>query len=117
MATPALDSRSGFREVIVNVGLDSNQNIKVDPPYFSISKGKNEEVRWVCVQEHECGSDGPCFTVDFEENGSPFYESQFSSDAPVSGLARRNVLPGPKIYEYTVRIGNKSLDPGGGVRG
>jgi len=26
----------------------------------------------------------PCFTVDFEKNGSPFYESQFSSDAPIS---------------------------------
>jgi len=115
MATPALGT--SFREVIVKVGLDGDQNIKVDPPYFSISKSKNEEVRWVCAQEHKCDTDDPCFTVDFEKNGSPFYESQFSSAAAVSGLAKRSILPGPKIYEYTVRIGNKSLDPGGGVRG
>jgi len=58
----------------------------------------------------------PCFTVDFEKNGSPFYESQFSSDSPISGLVRRDVLPGPKRYNYTVRAGDKSLDPGGGVK-
>jgi len=115
MATPALSASS--REVIVRVGLDSDANIKVDPSYFFISKSNNEEVKWVCDQEHECESDSPCFTVDFEKNGSPFYESQFSSAAPFSGLAKRSVLPGPKIYEYTVRIGNKSLDPGGGVKG
>jgi hypothetical protein len=104
------------REVIVRIGLDKNENIEVVPPYFLVSKGGNEEVRWVCVQEHEHHKDGPCFNVDFEKNGSPFYESQFSSDAPVSGLVKRNVLAGPRIYDYTVRIGDKSLDPGGGVR-
>ena len=115
MATPALGASS--REVIVRVGLDSNQDIKVDPAYFFISKSKNEEVKWVCDQGHTCDPVEPCFTVDFEKNGSPFYESQFSSTAPFSGLAKRSVLPGPKIYEYTVRIGDKSLDPGGGVKG
>jgi hypothetical protein len=55
--------------------------------------------------------------VDFETNGSPFYESQFSSDAPVSGLAKRSVLAGPKVYKYTVRVkGKDDLDPGGGVK-
>lgn len=106
----------GSREVVVTVGLDAQQNIAVAPEYFQISKSKNEEVRWVCGMKHEHNKDGPCFTVDFEKNGSPFYESQFSSDAPVSGLARRGVLPGPKIYEYTVRVGNKQVDPGGGVQ-
>jgi hypothetical protein len=106
----------GSREVIVKVGLDSKQNIEVVPAYFVISKSRNQEVTWVCAQEHEHDKDGPCFTVDFEKNGSPFYESQFSSDAPVSGLAKRNVLPGPKIYDYVVRIGAKKLDPGGGVQ-
>jgi hypothetical protein len=115
MATPSFGARG--REVIVKVGLDSCDNIEVVPAYFLISKSRNEEVKWVCTQEHEHSTDGPCFTVDFEKNGSPFYESQFSSDAPFSGAARRSVLPGPKIYEYTVRIkGKKDLDPGGGVQ-
>lgn len=105
-----------FRDVIVKIWLGSTGDIKVDPEYFQISKCRNEEVKWVCVQNHEHATDGPCFTVDFEKNGSPFYETQFSSDAPVSGLAMRSVLPGPKIYNYTVRIGDKTLDPGGGVQ-
>jgi hypothetical protein len=107
----------GSREVIVSIGLDGKGNIQAVPDYFEVSKGNNEEVRWVCVQDHEHSKVGPCFTVDFEKNGSPFYESQFSSDAPVSGLARRNVMPGPKRYNYTVRIAGKNdLDPGGGVK-
>src|SRR3981189_2714816 len=105
------------REVLVKVGLDTKGNIEAIPDYFEISKQKNEEVRWVCAQDHKHEGPDPCFTVDFEKNGSPFYESQFSSDAPISGLARRNVLPGPKIYKYTVRIkGKPDLDPGGGVK-
>jgi hypothetical protein len=113
MATPS----PAFREVQVRIGLDATGNIVVDPNYFEVSKRGNEEVRWVCNQDHRCDELEPCFTVDFEKNGSPFYESQFSSLSPVSGLARRSVLPGPKIYEYTVRVGLKSLDPGGGVKG
>lgn len=106
----------GNREVVVTIGLDAQQNIAVAPEYFKISKSRNEEVRWVCALNHEHEKEGPCFTVDFDKNGSPFYETQFSSDAPVSGLPRRGVLPGPKIYEYTVRVGNKAVDPGGGVQ-
>jgi hypothetical protein len=109
---PALETR----EVLVRIGFDSKGDIEAVPEYFIVSKGRNEEVRWVCAQNHEHDEDGPCFTVDFEKNGSPFYESQFSSDAPVSGLARRSVLPGPKVYNYTVRIGDKTQDPGGGVK-
>jgi hypothetical protein len=114
MATPATSPVS--REVIVKIGLNSEGDIAVVPTYFLVSQSANEEVRWVCAQDHVHDKDGPCFTVDFEKNGSPFYESQFSSDAPVSGLAKRNVLPGPKMYNYTVRIGDKALDPGGGVQ-
>lgn len=110
---PALE----IREVLVKIGLDDKGNIVAVPDYFQVSKRRNEEVRWVCAQNHKHDVDGPCFTVDFEKNGSPFYESQFSSDAPVSGLAKRSVLPGPKIYNYTVRIAGKDdLDPGGGVK-
>jgi hypothetical protein len=121
MATPSQQNMAtpspAFREVPVRIGLDAARNIVVDPEYFEVSKSGNEEVRWVCNQDHTCDELVPCFTVDFEKNGSPFYESQFSSNSPVSGLARRSVLPGPKRYEYTVRVGSKSLDPGGGVRG
>jgi hypothetical protein len=126
MATPGLGKvnknpsgpRPGSREAVVEIGLDINGNIEADPDYFEIRKSKNEEVKWVCVQKHDHPKGEPCFTVDFDKkNGSPFYESQFSSDAPFSGLAKRNVLPGSKIYEYTVRIpGKPDLDPGGGVK-
>ena len=109
---PALE----IREVLVKIGLDDKGNIVAVPDYFQVSKRRNEEVRWVCAQNHKHDVDGPCFTVDFEKNGSPFYESQFSSDAPVSGLAKRSVLPGPKRYNYTVRVGDKISDPAGGVK-
>lgn len=116
--TQSLGNRQKFasRDVVVSIGLDDQQNITVDPEYFKISKGNNEEVRWVCAMKHDHIESRPCFTVDFDKNGSPFYETQFSSDAPVSGLARRDVLPGPRIYEYTVRVGDKEVDPGGGVQ-
>jgi hypothetical protein len=114
MATSAL--APGNRDVVVHIGLNDKGEIEAVPEYFQVSKNGNEEVRWVCAQRHEHPQDRPCFTVEFEKNGSPFYESQFSSDAPVSGLVRRSVLAGPKIYNYTVRVDGKSLDPGGGVR-
>jgi hypothetical protein len=104
------------REVVVKVGLNSKGEIDVDTEYFFISKSRNQEVRWVCAQNHKHPEDEPCFSVEFDKNDSPFYEFQFSSDAPVSGLVRRSVLASSKIYKYTVRIGKKSLDPGGGVR-
>jgi hypothetical protein len=105
------------REVVVRVGLNNKGEIEVDTEYFYVSKSRNQEVRWICAQDHEHPKDQqPCFSVEFEENDSPFYEFQFSSDAPVSGLVRRSVLASTKIYKYTVRIGDKSLDPGGGVR-
>lgn len=107
---------SDNREVIINIGLDAEGNITVEPEYFKVSKSKNQEVRWVCAMQHDHMKERPCFTVDFDKNGSPFYETQFSSDAPVSGLARRDVLPGPKIYDYTVQVGDKEVDPGGGVQ-
>jgi len=114
----ALDTKDcpDTREVVVKVGLNGMGDVEVSEKYFYVSKSKNEEVRWVCAQEHDCSENHPCFSVEFENNDSPFYEYQFSSDAPVSGLVRRSVLPSSQIYKYTVRIGDKSLDPGGGVR-
>jgi hypothetical protein len=55
------------------------------------------------------------FTVDFGDE-SPFYESQFSKDYPVSGLVQRRILGDPeknyKYYKYTVRTANDREDPG-----
>jgi len=98
-------------------GRDPNEKIGVSPDPFQVSKGDCEQVKWVCVYK-ESGTQGPPFTVDFKgENGSPFYETQFSDEVPYSGLVRRDVLPFPdKIYEYTVRIEATERDPGGGVK-
>ena len=98
------------REVRVEISLDSHNRIVTKPEIFKVCKSKDQEVRWVLVdqQEHR-------FTVDFETNGSPFYEEQFGSDAPVSGLVRRDVLSGPKKYKYTVRLGSAVADPEGVV--
>ena len=106
------------REVVVKVSLNENGDVKVDTDYFVVSKSANQEVVWVCAQQHDhaMDKDQPCFSVEFDDNDSPFYEFQFNSDVPVSGLVRRDVLPSPKIYKYTVRVGDKSLDPGGGVQ-
>jgi hypothetical protein len=104
------------REVVVKVGLNGKGDVEVSLDYFSVSKIGNQEVRWECAQNHDHTKCSPCFSVEFENNDSPFYEFQFSSDAPVSGLVRRSVLASSKVYKYTVRVGDKSLDPGGGVR-
>jgi hypothetical protein len=116
MAIPERAVERGLH--IINISLDERGAIAVDVPYFQVSKGAFEQVVWVCDVKHDHMNPkaGPCFTVDFEENGSPFYETQFSSDSPYSGLVRRDVLAGPKLYKYIVRVGDKSLDPYGGVK-
>ncbi len=115
MATTATSPSS--REVIVTIHVEPGGVIKVTPETFWVSKKENEEVRWVCKDAND---PHPFFTVDFEKNGSPFYETQFSSEFPFSGLVRREALPGPKIYKYTVRVHEKNLDrtldPGGGIK-
>jgi hypothetical protein len=83
--------------------------ITVDPDIFEVHKHLDEEVRWTCTE-----GDGE-FLVEFSD--SPFYEAQFSKDAPVSGLARRSILANRnKIYKYTVTVGDMVLDPGGVIR-
>jgi hypothetical protein len=78
-----------------------------EPEYFEISKSNQEEVLW------QSSDPDVYFTVEFED-GSPFYESQFSSDFPASGLVRRDILPDlQRRYKYTVRAGGAVLDPGG----
>ena len=104
------------REIRIEVSLDSKGHIVTNPKSFRVSKCRNEEIVWVCVEKHHHrNGEQPCFTVDFETNGSPFYESQFSSHTAVSGLVRRSVLAGPKRYKYTVRVGDVVDDPDGVV--
>jgi hypothetical protein len=70
---------------------------------LQLSRLRNEEVRWECDLS---------FRIDFK-NGSPFYEDQFDQDHPQSGLARRSLLPSEqRIYEYTIEVKGKTLDPG-----
>ena len=94
--------------VPVNIIVDGTGAIKVDPDTFWVSKGTKQEVEWACRS-------GDYFTVDFNKNGSPFSGSHFDTNSPQSGPVDPAVQPGPKIYNYTVKVGNQSLDPGGGV--
>ncbi len=108
------------REVFVHIIVDQQTGgIRVDPDRFWVSKGANQEVVWHCTST-DPNDPHPDFTVDFnKKNGSPFYESQFSKDCPCSGLVQRDVEPNEKsglFYQYTVRVGTKSLDPDGGVQ-
>jgi hypothetical protein len=100
----------GCRDVPVTIRIEKDGAITVSPDPFFVSKGKNQEVAWICSDRKAY------FTVDFDKNGSPFYEQQFSSSQPCSGLVRRAVLPDPhKTYSYTVRVRGKTLDPDGGI--
>ena len=112
MATPA-PSPLG-REVFVHIIVDDRGAISVYPETFWVSKGKNEEVVWHCTST-DPRDPHPHFRVDFDKNGSPFHYSSFDKVCLCSGLVKREVDHGPTIYEYTVRVGDKSLDPGGGV--
>jgi len=90
--------------------------VQVKPATFMVSKWNCEQVHWYS-RNKDASLPAPAFTVDFGKNGSPFYEIQFDHEHPFSGHVRRSVLPDErKIYEYTVRIEDTSLDPGGGVK-
>jgi len=111
MAVPIRQPESPPREVTVEISVQDGEihvefNGKQEP--FWVSKHADQEVRWVSKK-------GDKFLVDFGDD-SPFYESQFSQDSPVSGLVRRDVLPNDyRLYKYTVWVGKLKLDPGGGV--
>ena len=93
-------------EVVISV---QDGKISVQPPVFCVQKHLDQEVKWTCTE-----GDGE-FLVEFDE--TPFYESQFSKDAPVSGLARRAILADvSKVYKYTVLVGDLVLDPGGVIK-
>lgn len=102
MASPSWAHAAKIVEVLVDAKLEDI----TDPKEFRISKSHFDQVKWV-------GANETYFTVEFDGE-SPFYESQFSSDAPYSGLVRRDVLGDPnKVYKYTVRAGGRTVDPGG----
>jgi hypothetical protein len=108
MPTPRGGGDPNPREVIVHIRVE-NGRIQVEPETFHIHKHRDEEVKWICEE-----GDGE-FMIEFED--SPFYEFQYSKDAPVSGLARRAILADRyKVYKYTVRVGDLVLDPGGVIR-
>ena len=93
---------------VVTIRRQPDRSLVVDRDPFVVHKYRDQYVIWVCESREY-------FTVEFQD-GSPFYESQFSTDHPCSGLVRRNVLPDAgRTYKYTVRIGNQVLDPGGEV--
>jgi hypothetical protein len=97
------------RQVIVHIRVEGD-TIQVDPEVFQIRKQSDQEVKWVRTD-----GDGD-FLIEFGQD-SPFYEFQFSKDAPVSGLARRTILADEnRVYKYSIRVGNKVLDPGGIIR-
>lgn len=105
------------REVTVVISVQGEEiRVEVEGAQepFWVKKHANQEVRWVLKTAE--GQFPVDFLVDFG-NDSPFYESQFSQDSPVSGLVRRNILPNQaRLYKYTVWVGDKKLDPGGGVK-
>ncbi len=109
MAAPATAHEKSIHVVKIIGKIDE----VTDPEYFKISKGQHEQVHWV-------SDPAVYFNVEFKGD-SPFYESQFSTDSPYSGLVRRSVLGDPgKQYEYRVRIKTrngevKEFDPGGVV--
>lgn len=118
MATTQTGQQPAPREVRVHIGLNAQGKITVEPNPFWIYRCEQEQVRWVCVQRHTHGDpkNDPCFIVDFEkETGSPFVRSQFQGHGDVSDLPRADATDNQE-YKYTVRIGNKIWDPGGGVR-
>jgi hypothetical protein len=95
-------------EVKVTITRNPDRTLRVSPDPFFVHKHQDQYVKWECTSKEY-------FTVEFG-NGSPFYESQFSTDSPSSGIVRRNVLADTgKIYKYTVRVDETVLDPGGGV--
>jgi hypothetical protein len=98
------------REVVVKIAVQNGRIVLSQDPFY-VSKGANEEVKWVAGEGVED------FLVEFDED-SPFYEKQFSSYEPFSGLVRRNVQPNDgKTYKYTVWVDHlPKLDPTGGVK-
>jgi len=114
MASPGSALESPKRKVItLKKGKKTDENpsgIVIDPYTFHVSKDNNEEVAWVADA-------GVKFSVNFDfDEGSPFYETLFGDEAPVSGLVRRDVICSPTRFRYIVTIdGDTHNSPDGQV--
>jgi len=110
MATtaPKINSEAGSTVTVI-IPVDKHGEVEREPAPFTIFKHLYQQVLWQA-------SDGKAqFNIEFKKD-SPFDYTQFSNLEPYSGLVRREVLCDPgKYYEYTVRTGEKSIDPGGVV--
>jgi hypothetical protein len=96
--------------VTVTISLDSAGNLRVAPDPFILHKHQDEVVKWQLDPGLPSAS---TFIVEFKDE-SPFHESQFSKDHPVSGLARRSLVTDKtKVYKYSVGLDGKFVDPGG----
>jgi hypothetical protein len=115
---PALETVK-VRIIEVPPTAENQSGIVVDTDPFRVSRAKDTsklQVEWICA------SSG--FAVEFKDD-SPFKESRFTRLNPgsvLSGPVRNDVqsddhLPdgSRKNYGYSVRIGNRVLDPGGVV--
>ena len=117
MATPKIVPQTAPQDVRVHIGLDANGNITVDPDPFWIYRCEDEQVKWVCVQNHKHGdASHPCFTVDFDKKtGSPFNNSNFQGHGALSDRPTSHAIHN-HVYKYSVTVGDKTVDPGGGVK-
>jgi hypothetical protein len=106
---PKINSQAGSIVTVI-IPVDKNGEVDGEPEPFTIFKHLHQQVLWQA-------SDGnPQFNIEFKVD-SPFDYTQFSNLEPYSGLVRREVLGDPgKYYKYTVRTGEKSIDPGGIVK-
>jgi hypothetical protein len=103
-AMPAQPALSEERVKRIEITLDSNGKPQLAKGQLcvEIDRSKDEEVLWVF--------NGP-FRIDFKDV-SPFYEDQFNETFRQSGLVRRGVLPSRvRVYEYSIEINGKTLDP------
>ncbi len=118
MATPSLVTESVPRgRVAVVIELDPRGEIIVRPDPFWIHLSEDEEVEWFCSIPHDHNvPNKPCFTVEFKGN-SPFHMYRFEGHRSRSGCALNSVQPHPKkLYKYTVTVGDKTVEPAGGIK-
>jgi hypothetical protein len=72
----------------------------VDPPTVDLYRTKDQQVAWTC-------STGCDFEVIFPPTGTPFKGSSFNRANPKSGVP----VGRAGKYPYTVKVGQKSVDP------
>lgn len=110
----ATGAQTQFREnpLIVTISRNAEGNPQVGPDPFILHKLDDQMVKWVLAADLP---QNLAFTIEFK-GSSPFHESQFSKDHPCSGLARRNLVTDPqRVYEYSVWLDGRFVDPGGVV--